>query len=342
MPLLYLALLFSYWLGAQKLDTLMLGSTQLLYYQVQQASPEKNGLIIFLHGGVSQHKELEVPVAPSLENLQEHNPYFIPVAHSRGYDLIFPIAFNEYNWLEDGGMEFIKALVKKYAEEHSSVILSGFSDGGTGAYKIFYTKPELFDGVMIFNGFPQHKDFQKTVDYFQVTDKPVIFASTTKDKRIPYEFLLVEYRRQRMLNPNAHFSLVEGYHNFTSYSTSDFNKYLAVLFTESSLPPKEEDSLLISAPVDGWMEGNLLKEVYPFRKKYGRQYGMSAEDTERTDYSFKEFKKLLKKGYSVKISPLRISSKALKEQDSFSFPLEVNREVKRISFNNWLRINTWD
>src|SRR5690606_31047579 len=106
--------LFVSGLQAQTLDSLKLDETILLYHKIETKVSPKKGVLIFMHGGVSQFKELSHPKEISPETIIERNPDFLPLAQSLGYDIILPIAFNEYNWMEDAGHRFVLALVNQY------------------------------------------------------------------------------------------------------------------------------------------------------------------------------------------------------------------------------------
>lgn len=336
LPSLFLAFTIS----GQTLDSLQLDGTTLLYHKLETQTTPKKGMLIFMHGGVSQFKEPDKPIEISPKTVVEGNTDFLPFVQSLGYDVILPLAFKEYNWMEEPGQQFVLALAEKYSEQNEKVILSGFSDGGTGAYQIFYSHPDQFDVVMIFNGYPQHHNFYQKVDYTKVTDKPVLFASTKNDKRIPYEFLLTEYRRQKIVNPNAYFHLAEGGHSFADYKLSDLEKYFTVIEKPRKLAPAS-DLLTVYPPIDGWMENDTLKEIYPFRKSVVKKYGMAKAEYSRKDYDFKELSKLIEEG-PVSIASAKISKNDLQRSQTLKFTLKVRSETLEIEIINWLTIDSWE
>src|SRR5690606_15434799 len=142
------------------------------------------------------------------------------------FDLIIPITNDSLNWLNHPQESFIilKEYIKSLGKKYDEIYISGFSDGGTGSYKIFYKNPEHFDGLIIFNGYPQHSNHFKNVNYTSIENKKVIFMSTLKDKIIPYEFLLSEYCAQKKENADTYFYLAKGGHSFRNYGEQDLKE----------------------------------------------------------------------------------------------------------------------
>ena len=341
-----LALLSCSWLIgiSQVIDSIIIDNTALYYHKINSEADYKKGVIIFMHGGVSQFLGLDQVRMLSTNDILEGNTEFIPYALKEGFDLLFPIAFNNYNWLMEEGKSFVLGIGEKYRTSYDKIIISGFSDGGTGAYHIFYSSPELFDGLIIFNGYPQLKNFHKNVKYELVTDKPIIYASTKSDKRIPYEFLLVEYRRQKIFNQCTYFSLSEGEHSFSEYTESEFNRFLKTITINPEVNTLS-DSTLVHAPIDGWVkaDGELI-EIYPFRKKIGKGYGMKEEEYTRADeFNSRYYSKLIQQGTTIKFSPISVSNEAVKNQHFFEFICHIEgQQRKKVKINNWITIKTWE
>ena len=145
--------------------------------------------------------------------------------------------------------------------------MSGFSDGATGAFKYFYRFPDKFKGLLLFNGYPQHNNFNKLVDYSRFSNYKIVFVSQKDDKIIPYEFEMTEFRRQKMTNANTYFLLVDGKHKFIQYNKKQFDQCITLLENNQSPELAEHDSTWIFPPVDGLMVNNEVLELYPFRKK---------------------------------------------------------------------------
>ncbi|MDZ7847627.1 MAG: hypothetical protein U5L96_13150 [Owenweeksia sp.] len=304
------------------------------------SKPEnKQGLIIFLHGAVSQFKFPQPKAIPASE-LLEQNADFLPAFNKEGYDIILPIAYNHYNWLEPAGWNFLAELTARYAHQYPKVFICGFSDGATGSYRYFYQHTGSFDGLILFNGYPQKQNFHQTVDYLSVRDKPVLFFATHKDKVIPYEFMLVEYRRQKMVNAQSYFTLREGTHAFAAYDSTDFGNCISYLQTKVEKREVNQDEILLYPPVDGLVVEGRVLEVYPFRKKIGRQYGI-----QKTEYSSlpstKRFNKRLKQGGKLSLRPLAINRKDLDTKEEFSFEYRDGSQTNTLHLTNYLLIPAW-
>lgn len=237
------------------------------FYQI--TNPNNSKLLIFLHGGVN-NPEFRDPKDHSLNFLFEKNMHFVKSAIQNGFDLLVPIKNDSMNWLENPNtcQKTLQQALKK-DKAYSSYYLSGFSDGGTGAYKIFYLTSHEYDGLLLFNGYPQHNNTYKSVDYKIIKNKPVVFLSTKKDAVIPYEFLLTEYHEQKISNPNTFFLLKDGNHSFKYYNKDDFQKCFDVFNAKNSCENRE--------PLHGFIVNDTLQEFYPFRKRICRKYGYGKE-----------------------------------------------------------------
>ncbi|MBI1223040.1 MAG: hypothetical protein GC180_10595 [Bacteroidetes bacterium] len=239
------------------------------YYKIENAANRK--LMIFLHGGVNNPYFKENQNQIELAVLLEGNESFVSMNAKYGLDVLVPITSDGLNWLDEPETAFdkIKQMIQSGEKRYEGIYLSGFSDGGTGSYKIFYSNPDYFDGLIVYNAYPQHKNFYKKVDYSQVKDKPVVFCGTYKYKRIPYEFLLTEYCGQKKYNPNTFMYLAKGAHQFNRYKASDFQQLLEILNGEVTNTSTD--------PIHGFVKNDQLITFYLFRKKIVRRYNFGKE-----------------------------------------------------------------
>lgn len=136
-------LAYNFNLYSQKADTLIVNFNGNKFYQITTES--NNKLLIFLHGGVNNPKFKNSSVIPDLNFILEGNSTFITNALLNGFDLLIPLTNDSLNWLTNhiycfSQLESYLGLVKHYSKKY----ISGFSDGGTGSYKIFYQNPDYF------------------------------------------------------------------------------------------------------------------------------------------------------------------------------------------------------
>ncbi len=227
-------------------------------------------ILIFLHGGVNNPYFQDTSKIPTLNYLLEDNKFFINNALRSGFDLLIPIKNDSLNWLNkhDYCFEKISSYLRT-TKKYSNKYVSGFSDGGTGAYKMFYDNKDYFTGLMVFNGYPQHQNFNKKVDYKNVTDKKIIFYSTFQDKVIPYEFLLTEYAKQKKYNTNTFLRVVKGAHTFAAYDS------MAILDCFKILTSKISNSK--NDNTHGFIVNDQLIEFYVFRKMIVRKYAYARD-----------------------------------------------------------------
>lgn len=252
------------------------------YYSVSHDSNDK--LLIFLHGGVNNPYFDQNVKDIKMDYLIEGNLDFLNSANEQGFDIIIPIANGELNWLDqpESVYRFIEDMMEGFDNDYQEIYISGFSDGGTGSFKIFYTHPDFFDGLIIFNGYPQHSNFYRSVDYKSGTNKKILFIGTTKDEVIPYEFLITEYCSQKSINPNTFIYLTDGKHSFKSYSLDDFKEVFDIL--------NSKNSCLETKAIQGFIKNDQLIELYPYRKKIVRQYNYGKDIYLENQKQLKQYK----------------------------------------------------
>jgi hypothetical protein len=303
-----------------------------LYYHYFQTDSTAKGLVFFLHGSAAAFKGKDNSEPVALEVLLEGNKDLVPSLQKKGYDVVVPICHNEYNWLEPMGKVFMDTLTHLFKNEYPTIFLAGFSDGGTGAYRYFYSNTNAYHGLIVFNGYPQLGNFNKSVDYKNCRSKGVCFVSQKSDKIVPYEFLLVEYRRQKMWNDRTHFLLEEGRHEFVQYRQTDFEKCFALLEAENRRLSEAADSTWIYPPADGFCKGDTLVEPCGFRTKIGKGYGMAKSE-------YKTPKDRIPKAGTI-VHPLRVASADL-QKDVFVFEASYQGQKMQLAYPNYLVLKAW-
>lgn len=321
--------------NASELKSIVINNTT-LYHHVCAAEKSNKSLILFLHGSVSAYQGQTESRPAELNALLENNSVFLPTFNKEGFDVVLPIAYNEFNWLDSSGDQYLKALIELYKNKYQQLYLAGFSDGGTGAYKYFNKHPEAFSGVILFNSYPQHKNFYKQVDYQKIQGKKMFFIAQDRDKVTPYEFPLVAYRRHKIMNDQTYFLLEKGQHEFLKYDPMVFNKIIRLLKEVPKKISTASDSITIYPPIDGYIKNDTLLETYTFRKSIGKSYGMRA-----TEYmpQPKELSKYTKQG-SFLIHPLKIKRSDL-NKESFTFKGQLDGSTIEVKLINYLVLPAW-
>lgn len=234
------------------------------FHFVKNQSSEK--LLIFLHGGVNNPAFSTNLPTPTLHFLLEGNERFIDSATSHGFDVLLPVKDDSLNWLTN--YSYCHSVFEDFINSkghYAEVYISGFSDGGTGSYRIFYEHPTNYAGLIVFNGYPQHQNHNLNVNYTQVKNQKILFISTFNDDVIPYEFLLSEYTKQKASNPDTYLYIAKGEHSFAAYDDSNFHEIFDMLNQISDNSQTE--------PLHGYVRQDSLIEFYPFRRKIFRKYG---------------------------------------------------------------------
>jgi hypothetical protein len=310
-----------------------------LYYHFCKSSKQSDKLLIFLHGSISTFQGQVESKPKDLNTLLEFNKDFIATFGENGYDIIIPVAYNEYNWLDMKGDLFIDSLFKAYKQNYSNIYLSGFSDGATGSFKYFHNNPSRFHGLVLFNGYPQHNNYYKGVDHKKIIDHKILFLSQKHDKVVPYEFLLIEYRRQKITNSETYFMLFEGDHDFSTYNRLNFEKCINILETSINIPISNHDSIWIFPPVDGLIIKNELLETYQFRNSIARKFGMDKSEYKSNLTNTQKLVELTKHG-NPKIMPLKVSRQDLLSK-KFDFAYSIDGKEGLITIQNYLVSYPW-
>lgn len=277
--LIFVFSLFTLGLFAQSPDTRVIHFHGHTYFHTHNEGNTK--LMLFLHGGIENPFFKENVGQIELNYLLEENQEFLQQASANQYDVLIPVTSDSLDWLNnpDYCFEEFKGLVDSLGT-YSERVISGFSDGGTGSFKIFYLHPSYFTSLVVFNGYPYHKNFALKADYKQVINQKVIFFGTKSDKMLPYEFMLATYCQQKEINPNTYFYLTDGKHQFNTYHQPDFVLLFELLSNQSVNKEK--------VPIHGFVKNDQLLEFYKYRKFVLRKYGFGEE-------YFKENRKQAKK-----------------------------------------------
>lgn len=265
----------------KNIDTLKINDH--LFYYI--SNKNNTSLIIFLHGGVKNPIFEKSNQIPDLEYLLEENTSFINEAINNNFNLLIPITNDSLNWLTNSLYIFktIDKLIQQQGKEYQLKYIAGFSDGGTGSFKIFYQNIPFFDGLIVFNGYPQHNNFYQKVNYSKVKDKKIVFFATSKDKTIPYEFLLTEYCKQKEFNPNTYIYVPNGEHSFKDYTKKDINLLFEII--NDSLGNKKNE------PIHAFIKNDSIVAFYKFRKKIFRQFGYGQDFLKENRKQLKTLKK---------------------------------------------------
>lgn len=314
-------------------DSFLLQDQTMYVHRIKGGQLQKK-LMIFLHGSVKAYRDREPYGIVPVSELLEGNNDLIPACLEQGYDLLIPLAYKEWNWLEPGGQVYLDSLMQRYGGQYESVVLAGFSDGGTGAYRYFYSNLQRYAGLWVMNGYPQWQNFYRKVSYQANRIKPVVWYAQDEDKVVPHEFLLTEYRRQRIVNANTIFRLLPGKHELIRYRKQELIDALELLQHPVANEVVAKDSIWIYPPADGYMKGDNMLAAYHFRASAVKKYGMQAR--EYKDQNLPGCKAPEK----LHISPVKIAFSDL-GKDEFTFPGSCNGSPLSITLPNYLSFNAW-
>ena len=160
---LFFTLLFCSLSLSQVIDTTTVNYRGTQFYYIK--CDTNTSVLTFLHGGVSNPIFNDTSKTLELKLLLEGNTSFVSSALKNGFDLVIPVTNDSMNWLTNH--QYCHAILNSFIDSvktYRTNYISGFSDGGSGSYKIFYDYSDCFDGLVVFNGYPQRKNFLKSVN----------------------------------------------------------------------------------------------------------------------------------------------------------------------------------
>jgi len=339
--LLYLLLFLSpSFTFSASIDSLMIGNDKL--YQHHIIRPQNKNLMIFLHGSISQFKNKKKSNLIPLDTLIEENSSFVNTFTDFGINLVFPIAYNQHNWLESSGDEYLSKIIEKYAKKHENIYICGFSDGGTGAYRYFHKFHEKLNGMILFNGFPQYENQHLKANHKLKSGKKIIYVSQYEDEVVPYEFSIVDYRRQKIVNQDTYLMISKGAHEFKTYTEVEFYRIIDLLNKPGFSGKRSFKDFWIHPPSDALIINNENFEIYLYRKKIGKQFGMNKQEYTSQQQIQTIMQELYinkkKMNFLVKIVP----KKELESSDFLQFQFTSGIDTYTFEIENYLNIDTWD
>lgn len=320
------------------IDSIFLNQQKLFYHKI--SSNESKTLYIFLHSNLKEYKT-DNKIFP-IDSLIKGNTNFVSNFSSNGIDLLIPISVNKTSWLDTLGEVFILNLIEKFRLNYQNIYLGGFSEGATAAYRFFYKHSSKLEGIIIFNGFPQYQNQHLITNHKKIAGKKIIYVAQEDDKITPYEFLLIDYRRQKIINQETYFILAKGNQNFSNYGATEF-KSITEILKRPTLPSKNTDTdFWIFPPIDALIINNEIKANYIFRKSIGKKFSMNKQEYMSQENIQKImldlYNKQLKMIFLIKI----VSKEELENNSMLQFQFISDNITYTFEIENYLNIDTWD
>lgn len=111
---------------------------------------EQRPLLVHLHGAISSPNIRANPLASAQRSS------FLKLADAGRYYVLFPYGQKNAGWFDPVGVNMVLGEVdetlRRFPADPDRVILSGFSDGGSGTFYIAATRPGRFAGFLAMNG----------------------------------------------------------------------------------------------------------------------------------------------------------------------------------------------
>ena len=127
-----------------------LAAPYVVYFPKGYDSKKKTPLIIYLHGGVSTKDFHETPIEYAEQN------YFTEYAKENNWIVVYPMGNKDTAWWNLTGINNLRAQIRKlksrYNIDDNRIYISGFSDGGSGAFHLALNAPDDFAAFYPLNG----------------------------------------------------------------------------------------------------------------------------------------------------------------------------------------------
>lgn len=167
---------------------------------------KKYPLLVFLHGSGSTDE--------GMLNGRLTNGKFIEIApFGRGTSNCFTTSGAEIDI-----KEAIDDAIKNFSVDTTRIVISGFSMGGYGAYRIYYEYPSLFKGVAVFAGHPNlanewegegYPDFMRPEYLQSLIKKPLFVYHSKSDLNCPFDLTRKTVEVVKKLGGNVEFIQTE-------------------------------------------------------------------------------------------------------------------------------------
>lgn len=143
-------------------------------------------LLVHLHGAVSRDA-----FATELGGVGSAGREWVESAESQGFPVVYPLGRKDCAWWTVEGQAHVDAVVRELKRrlpiDDHRIFLTGFSDGGSGAYYRAMTQPHPFAGILPLNGHPAVASGASGQDLFprNLATTPMVVAMTRDDSLYP-------------------------------------------------------------------------------------------------------------------------------------------------------------
>lgn len=143
-------------------------------------------LLVHLHGAVGRDE-----FTTELGGVGSAGREWIESAESQGFPVVYPMGRRNCAWWTPAGQAHVDAVIRELKRrlpiDDRRIFLTGFSDGGSGAYYRAMTHPAPFAGILPLNGHPAVASGASGEDLFprNLAATPLVVATTRDDSLYP-------------------------------------------------------------------------------------------------------------------------------------------------------------
>lgn len=177
----------------------------------------KRPLIIYLHGAVSSASMRIDPLGAA-----KRSP-MTKLADERGYYVLYPYGQKGATWFDPVGLDMVLSELHRVQQQYpidvDKVFVSGFSDGGSGAFYMATTCSTPFAGFIALNGSVSVAANIGTSPVYleNINGKPLYIVNTLSDMLYPVQMMQPTIDKIREYQPLAIFRTPEGNHEMSYF-----------------------------------------------------------------------------------------------------------------------------
>ena len=189
---------------------------------------KKQPLLVYLHGGISRKTIIRNPLKYAKQSK------LINIADEGNFYILFCFGDKDATWFDKTGVDMvlkeIDEVKNNFMINTDQIILSGFSDGGSGALYFSMTNPSIFAGFISLNGNLRISNQVGFYDLYpaNMNHKPIYIINTKNDPLYPIHQIRQSVEYLKEYNKNIKFKEVEGKHeiNYITQEKSNLIEFI--------------------------------------------------------------------------------------------------------------------
>ncbi len=237
-----------------------------VYTPKEIANQAGKPLLVYLHGAISN------PVLKPNPLEYMRTSKLVELADKGGFHLMFSYGQMGAGWFDAVGVDMVvnetKIAQKKLKANADKLVLSGFSDGGSGVLYISTLQPNLFAGYIAMNGSISIASRLSKGQLFlsNINQRPMFIINTTKDMLYYIEQIRPTIDYLKKFNNNIIFKEPEGNHEMAYLEDEALASSLCSFISDVEKKPLQSCSWE-SMGADNSVNGIYIQSVDTLKEK---------------------------------------------------------------------------